>query len=128
MSISPPSGHLEAVTVQNAGQTLQMESGTCCTSRTTTESRYVLYEEIRLLSRPLAEGGTMLWKSGRIMNLSPEAMRKIEQVSHLCRDWKCKILCTVCHVLPHGSCLVYVIDTTMSWIIENLPLKSFHEA
>jgi len=60
--------------VQNAGQ-VEHPSGMWARSRTITESSYDLYEEIRILSRPLEFVGTTFVSSARITNLLLEAGR-----------------------------------------------------
>jgi hypothetical protein len=81
ISISPPAGHGPAwLRVQKAGQVAQ-PVGMCAKSRTKIASSYAFCEEMRMLSRPRADGSTVDQSSARMVNLPSPAESRSNDLS-----------------------------------------------
>jgi len=124
MSISPPLGHGPAwLRVQNAGQVAQ-PAGMCARSRTNIPSSYAFREEMRMLSRPRADGLTMDQSSARMMNLYPFGAEN--WLNHSSSDgWRRSDLGTkrtVCQMFAYCFVSAYVVDAAVGRVIPSLPV------
>jgi hypothetical protein len=125
MSISPPCGQATSLfTVQKAGQVAQ-PVGICEMSSTIIESPNLSFEEMWMLGRPRAPGGTTFELSACMKNFFPFAETRLDSSNgKVKRAW----IRTMYKVSADSIFQALVIHITVGWVIlmEIVPIAT-HE-